>query len=149
MKIRLGDTIDELSLPAIDGSVFDLESVKGSKMLITFYRYSSCPFCHLRINETININPSLVKIFKKLQYLTVNLRAFKKHQINMTILYSYLQMKIDIILICITLKKVVLGVFLGSVVGFFRFMKAIFIKGYNPFTSMSGAFTGLPVWYSY
>ena len=38
MKIRQGDTIDELSLPAIDGSVFDLESVKGSKMLITFYR---------------------------------------------------------------------------------------------------------------
>ena len=37
------------------------------------------------------------------------------------------------------------GVFLGSVVGFFRFIKAIFIKGYNPFTSMSGAFTGLPV----
>ena len=56
MKIRQGDTIDELSLPAIDGSVFDLESVKGSKMLITFYRYSSCPFCHLRINETINLS---------------------------------------------------------------------------------------------
>jgi len=24
-------------------------------------------------------------------------------------------------------------------------MKAIFIKGFNPFTSLSGAFTGLPV----
>ena len=36
MKIRQGDTIDELSLPAIDGSVFDLESVKGSKMPVSY-----------------------------------------------------------------------------------------------------------------
>ena len=37
------------------------------------------------------------------------------------------------------------GVFLGSIIGFFRFMKAIFVKGFNPLTSLSGAFTGLPV----
>ena len=54
MKIKKGDLINELSLPSIDGSVFDLESIKGKKALISFYRYSSCPFCHLRINETIN-----------------------------------------------------------------------------------------------
>ena len=54
MKIKKGDVINELSLPSVDGSVFDLESIKGKKSLISFYRYSSCPFCHLRINETIN-----------------------------------------------------------------------------------------------
>ena len=43
------------------------------------------------------------------------------------------------------LKKSAFGVFLGSIIGFLRFMKAIFIKGFNPLTSMSGAFTGLPV----
>ena len=54
MKIKKGDVINELSLPAIDGSVFDLQFVQGQKLMISFYRYSSCPFCHLRINETIN-----------------------------------------------------------------------------------------------
>ena len=54
MKIKKGDLINELSLPSINGSVFDLENIKGKKALISFYRYSSCPFCHLRINETIN-----------------------------------------------------------------------------------------------
>jgi len=54
MKIKKGDLINELSLPAIDGSVFDLQFVQGQKLMISFYRYSSCPFCHLRINETIN-----------------------------------------------------------------------------------------------
>ena len=54
MKIKKGDVINELSLPAIDGSVFDLQLVQGKKLMISFYRYSSCPFCHLRINETIN-----------------------------------------------------------------------------------------------
>jgi peroxiredoxin Q/BCP len=42
-------------------------------------------------------------------------------------------------------EKSAFGVFLGSIIGFFRFMKAIFVKGFNPLTSMSGAFTGLPV----
>ena len=45
MKIKKGDLINELSLPAIDGSVFDLQFVQGQKLMISFYRYSSCPFC--------------------------------------------------------------------------------------------------------
>ena len=78
MKIRQGDTIDELSLPAIDGSVFDLESVKGSKMLITFYRYSSCPFCHLRINETINNKSKFGENFQKIAIFNCKLESLQK-----------------------------------------------------------------------
>ena len=36
MKIKKDDVINELSLPSIDGSVFDLENIKGKKALISF-----------------------------------------------------------------------------------------------------------------
>ena len=39
MKIKKGDVINELSLPAIDGSVFYLQFVQGQKLMISFYRY--------------------------------------------------------------------------------------------------------------
>ena len=54
MKLKKGDSINELTLPSVDGSTFNLETIKGKKAMISFYRYSSCPFCHLRINEIIS-----------------------------------------------------------------------------------------------
>ena len=54
MKLKKGDSISELTLPSVDGSTFNLESIQGKKAMISFYRYSSCPFCHLRINEIIS-----------------------------------------------------------------------------------------------
>ena len=44
MKLKIGDKIDEMSLPSIDGTTFDLATLKGKKALISFYRFSSCPF---------------------------------------------------------------------------------------------------------
>ena len=54
MKLKKGDKIEEMTLPSIDGTTFNLEAIKGKKAMVSFYRYSSCPFCHLRINEIIN-----------------------------------------------------------------------------------------------
>ena len=47
MKLKKGDSINELTLPSVDGSTFNLETIKGKKAMISFYRYSSCPFCLL------------------------------------------------------------------------------------------------------
>ena len=33
------------------GNDFNLENYKGSKVLISFFRFSTCPFCNLRINQ--------------------------------------------------------------------------------------------------
>ena len=51
MKISKGDKIDEISLPKIDGTVFNLSETRGKKVLLTFYRIAGCSFCNLRLNE--------------------------------------------------------------------------------------------------
>jgi len=145
MQIKKNDVINELSLPSIDGSVFDLENIKGKKALISFYRYSSCPFCHLRINETINNKKNFGENFETIAIFNCSLeslqKASTKHDSSVFILADENRFYFD----KYNVEKSAFGVFLGSVIGFFRFMKAIFIKGYNPLTSISGAFTGLPV----
>ena len=122
MKIKKGDLINELSLPSINGSVFDLENIKGKKALISFYRYSSCPFCHLRINETINNKDNFGENFETIAIFNCSLeslqKASTKHDSSIFILadenrfYFY---KYDV-------EKSAFGVFLGSIIGFFRFI---------------------------
>tara|TARA_X000001036_G_scaffold32521_1_gene26612 strand:- start:3429 stop:3968 length:540 start_codon:yes stop_codon:yes gene_type:complete len=145
MRIKKGDTIEEISLPAIDGSIFDLQSVKGQKLMISFYRYSSCPFCHLRINETLNNTDNFGDNFQSIAIFNCTLDSLKKastkHDSSIFILADENRFYFD----KYSIEKSSLGVLIGSLVGFFRFMKAIFVKGFNPLTSISGAFTGLPV----
>ena len=145
MKIKKGDVINELSLPAIDGSVFDLNFVQGQKLMISFYRYSSCPFCHLRINETINNKDNFGDNFQTVAIFNCNIESLKKasskHDSSIFILADENRLYFD----KYSVQKSGIGVLAGSVIGLFRFIKAIFIKGFNPLKSLSGAFTGLPV----
>jgi thioredoxin-dependent peroxiredoxin len=53
MQVTTGQQIKNVRLPAIDGSIFDSESVKGKPMMLSFFRFASCPFCNLRVNELV------------------------------------------------------------------------------------------------
>jgi len=145
LKIKTGDKISELTLPNIDGTEFDLASIKGKKALISFYRYSSCPFCHLRINETINNNTNFGEGFETIAIFNCTLESLQKssskHEASISILADEDRKYFD----KYSVEKSGIGVLAGSVIGLLRFIKAIFIKGFNPLKSLSGAFTGLPV----
>ena len=51
MEFKAGDTLEEIVLPSIDGSEFNIASVKGKKVLLTFYRFAKWPICNLRIDN--------------------------------------------------------------------------------------------------
>ncbi|PDH21797.1 MAG: hypothetical protein CND89_05480, partial [Marine Group II euryarchaeote MED-G38] len=50
-KLKVGDSAPDISLPAIDGSTFTMSSNKGKRIILTFFRFSTCPFCNIRINK--------------------------------------------------------------------------------------------------
>ena len=50
-KLEIGAPAPKISLPAIDGTTFDMSSAKGKRVIFTFFRFSSCPFCNMRIDE--------------------------------------------------------------------------------------------------
>jgi peroxiredoxin Q/BCP len=53
MRLRSGVKAKNIRLPAIDGSMFETESVKGKPYMLSFFRFASCPFCNLRVNELV------------------------------------------------------------------------------------------------
>ena len=53
MRLIPGSKLKNIQLPAIDGSLFDSENIKGKPVMLSFFRFASCPFCNLRVNELV------------------------------------------------------------------------------------------------
>lgn len=45
--------IKNITLPAIDGTIFSLHSIADKPFMLSFFRFASCPFCNMRIHELV------------------------------------------------------------------------------------------------
>ena len=52
-QIVTGDTAPQFTLPAIDGSTFKMADMKGKRVILTFFRFSTCPLCNMRIRRIV------------------------------------------------------------------------------------------------
>ncbi|WP_341677012.1 peroxiredoxin-like family protein [Niveibacterium sp. SC-1] len=48
-----------LRAPDISGGIVDLAEMRGRPVLLSFYRYASCPVCNLRVHRLIDAYPRL------------------------------------------------------------------------------------------
>ena len=53
MTLVSGSSAPQFSLPAIDGTTFNMSDMKGKRVILTFFRFSSCPLCNMRIRRII------------------------------------------------------------------------------------------------
>ncbi|MDF2445854.1 MAG: hypothetical protein K0S46_1090 [Moraxellaceae bacterium] len=51
MKLSPGVQAPAFSLSDLYGNAVGLEQFRGRKVLLSFYRYASCPFCNLRVHH--------------------------------------------------------------------------------------------------
>jgi peroxiredoxin len=59
MRLKAGQTAPSFAQPDIHGRTVALEQYRGRHLLLSFYRYASCPFCNLRVHELIPRLPQL------------------------------------------------------------------------------------------
>ena len=52
-QVVTGDIAPQFSLPAIDGSTFNMADMKGKRVILTFFRFSTCPLCNMRIRKIV------------------------------------------------------------------------------------------------
>ena len=52
-QIVTGATAPQFTLPAIDGSTFNMADMKGKRVILTFFRFSTCPLCNMRIRRIV------------------------------------------------------------------------------------------------
>ena len=51
MKLKEGNQAKHFRLEDISGKTISLDDYKERKLLLSFYRYASCPLCNLRVSE--------------------------------------------------------------------------------------------------
>ena len=68
MKLTLNSPAPQINTKDTLGNSFDLESFRGQKIMVSFFRFSTCPFCNLRIhtlsNEYEKLGIKVVAIFE-------------------------------------------------------------------------------------
>lgn len=70
--MHLGQKIEEILLPAIDGSQFDNKNLRGKRYLLTFFRFATCPFCNMRLAQLVNLKMELaLQLLEHTEIVTV------------------------------------------------------------------------------
>ena len=142
-KIKVGDKIDDLKLPAIDGKTFDISQHQGKNIFISWLRFSGCPLCHLRVNELTNAEDKYGKDFTNVAIFSCNVDALKKtstkHGNNIIIAADEERTYFNKYDMPLSMARVMLGLTISPL----RMMRAVF-KGYAA-PSFNGSFTAIPV----
>ncbi len=53
MRLKEGEKAINFTVTDLSGKTISLEDFKDKKILLSFYRYASCPLCNLRISQLI------------------------------------------------------------------------------------------------
>ncbi len=53
MRLREGEKAINFTVTGLSGKTISLKDFKDKKILLSFYRYASCPLCNLRISQLI------------------------------------------------------------------------------------------------
>lgn len=141
MVLQVGEIITNIKLPSINGELFELDSLKGKKVLIAFHRFATCPFCNLRIHQLVNnfkefdSNFTIVAIFDS--PITHLQKYAKEHHAPFTILADekneYYQ-KFNV-------ERSVLKTIKGFIKRLPSVLYSMFIKGYWPFPIKGNIFS--------
>jgi len=67
--LKAGDKAPPFKAADCNGNIHSIEEYKGEKILISFFRYASCPLCNQRVHNIIQVYDEWKK--KKLRVLTI------------------------------------------------------------------------------
>jgi len=143
MSYAVGDQIDDLSLPAIDGTQFNLDQVKGRRYMISFMRFAACPFCQLRIHQLQSRWQEIGEDFTVIAVFDSSLENLQKHAQKQTAPFPILADESGEYYQKFSIKHSVSGMLKGMMLRMPTLLYAMFLKGYLP-SSIKGDMTTLP-----
>lgn len=59
MRIKEGQRAKDFSITDVYGNDISLQTYTNNKLLLSFFRYASCPLCNLRIQQLTEVYPKL------------------------------------------------------------------------------------------
>jgi len=143
MKHQSGDIMSPFSLPAIDGSLFDTNSLKGKRYLVSFYRFASCPFCNLRLHELMTRYQELNNSFTIVAVFDSSLENLQRHTQKHHACFPILADQDNACFKLYAIENSLLGTLKSMIVRLPDLMDAMVLKGYMPWR-IKGNITALP-----
>ena len=138
--MKIGDTIPQIKLPAIDGLQFDNQSLKGKKYLITFFRFATCPFCNMRIAQLKKAKSEMGEDFEIVAIFESKVKYLKKHANRHLAKFPILADHKKKYYKLFGVKKSLIGMFKGMLLRFPTLIIGLF-KGYIPLEVSSKVLT--------
>ena len=138
-----GDAVIPITLPALDGNSFDLDSLKGRPFMLSFFRFASCPFCNLRMHELVTRFAELSKYFTIVAVFDSPLDNLQRHAGKHQAPFPILADADNRYYKLYGIKHSVIGVLKGMVIRMPRLLYGVFVKGYVPLI-IKGSMTTMP-----
>lgn len=143
MRRNPGDKVANIRLPAIDGSMFELDSLKGKRYLLSFFRFAGCPFCNLRLHELAARHGELGNDFAIVAIFDSPLQNLQRHAAKHEAPFPILADQHNIYYREYGIEYSLSGILKGVIRRMPALLSAIFVKGYFP-ASIQGRLTTLP-----
>lgn len=142
MRLEPGDKSTPIRLPAIDGSEFDSESLRGRPYLLAFFRFAGCPFCNMRLHELVSRHDELGDEFRVVAVFDSPLDNLIRHAEGHQAPFPILADESNEYYRAYAIEKSVLGVFKGMILRLPTLMKGT-LKGFIP-KRIKGGLTTMP-----
>ncbi len=143
MRLTTGTPLIPFDLPAIDGTHFALDQVRGKPIMLSFFRFATCPFCNLRMHELVSRFDELGPAFGIVALFDSPLDHLREHAEGHEAPFPVLADPSRIVYRAYGIEHSKAGVLKGMLFRFPTLMKAMFGKGYFP-TTMQGSITSMP-----
>ena len=142
--IRQGDEIGPLTLPNIDKSEFNIDTVFGKRYLLSFYRFASCPFCNLRIHSLVKAYDEFPDDFELIAIFDSPLDNLQRFATGHRAPFPILADNENTYYRKFGVRHSLLGVLKGGILRMPTVLYAMFVKGYIPWT-VKGSMTTMPL----
>jgi len=143
MKVVAGDKVKNIYLPSLDGSTFNLESIKGKRYLLTFFRFAGCPFCNLRVHNLVKHFDEFDPNFTIVGIFDASLQDLQRHAQKHNAPFTLLADESNTFYKEYGIQRSFIGTLKGAVVKFPSVLYSMFVKGYFP-TSIGGNVMTMP-----
>ena len=143
MRRKPGTRVSNLRLMSVDGSAFELDSLKGKRFMLAFFRFAACPFCNLRIHELVTRYEELGDNFTIVAVFESPLKNLQKQAVKHHAPFTILADEHNIYHQEYGIEYSILRTLKGALTRMPSILNAIFAKGYFP-TSIKGHLTTMP-----
>lgn len=143
-RIKVGDHIDELNLPAIDGTLFSIDHVAGKRYLLSFFRFAGCPFCNMRVHDLVKHYAEFGANFTIVGVFDSSLENLQRHAEDHQSPFPLLADVENTYYRRFGVERSVWGVIKGIVLRMPRVLYAVFVKGFIP-RAIEGNITTMPL----